>query len=195
MLDLVLIGTRITNLRKQAGFTQNQLAETLYVTHQAVSKWEKGKSIPSIEILYELTKLFKVSIDYLLENTEIEENDYDQLFKNLPRDVVITKFIHSSNPSETMDLVFYRLTRKERMQIINHLVYNNDFLQVSDVWPYLNKAERTYLLGTILTGKCDFNLNHIINQLSTEEQMLIQQHYNNGTYPYKMRFIIHQEQL
>jgi len=189
MLDLVLIGSRIAELRKQAGFTQNGLAETLYVTHQAVSKWENGKSIPSIEILYELTKLFHVSIDYVLDNTEIDENNYDKLFSNLPRDVVITKFLRSENPAKTIDQVFYRLSKQERMKIINHLIYNNDTLQVPDVWPYLNKTERTYLLGTIATGTCDFNINRIITQLSTEEQLMMQKHYHEGTYPYQIHQI------
>lgn len=184
MLDLVLIGKRIAELRKQAGFTQYELAETLYVTHQAVSKWEKGKSIPSIEILYELTKLFHVSIDYVLDNTEINETNYDQLFNNFSRDVVVTKFLHSADPSKSVDQVLYRLNKKERLQIINYIIYNNDKLQVPDIWPYLNKAERIYLLGAILSGKCEFNVNTIKNQLSTEEQLMIQKHVNDGTYHY-----------
>lgn len=187
MLDLVLIGERIAELRKQAGQTQYELAETLYVTHQAVSKWEKGKSIPSIEILYELTKLYHVSIDYLLDNTEIDDHDYDQLFENLPRDVVVTKFLHSDDPASSIDQVFYRLSKKERLQIINHLIYNQDKLQVTDVWPYLNKIERTYLLGNILSGKCDFNINLIQTQLSTEEQAWIQNQYHKGSYPYPLQ--------
>ena len=77
--------------------TQNELAETLFVTHQAVSKWENGKSVPSIEILYELTKLFNVSIDFLLDNSDIMKDDYQSLFKNYARDVVITKFLQNEN--------------------------------------------------------------------------------------------------
>ncbi|MCK5731991.1 MAG: helix-turn-helix transcriptional regulator, partial [Tenericutes bacterium] len=85
MLNLKKIGKKITELRKEKNMKQNELAEALYVTHQAVSKWENGKSIPSIEILYELTKLFKVSIDFLLDNSDIKTDDYETLFNNYPR--------------------------------------------------------------------------------------------------------------
>ena len=89
MLDLEKIGKRIAIKRKELNITQNSLAEQLYVTHQAVSKWENGKSIPSLELLFELTKLFNISIDYLLDDTDIADNDYEKLFKNYPRDIVL----------------------------------------------------------------------------------------------------------
>ena len=76
MLNLTQIGHKITEHRKRLNLTQKELAETLYVTHQSVSKWEKGKSIPSIEILFEMTKLFEISIDYLLDDSIIEDKDY-----------------------------------------------------------------------------------------------------------------------
>ena len=47
MLNLKKIGSKISKQRKQMGLTQTELANALYVTHQAVSKWENGKSIPS----------------------------------------------------------------------------------------------------------------------------------------------------
>lgn len=190
MLDLSKIGSRITNLRKQQGFTQYELADKLYVTHQAVSKWENGKSIPSIEILYELTKLFDVSIDYLLDNTEIVEGDYETLFKNYPRDVVVSKFLQSADQSTSVDSIFYLLHKKERLRVINHVVYNQEALQVDDIWHYLNKAERTYLLGSILSRKCDFNLKLIFTQLSKDEQLLAYKHYKDGTYPYKLPYYL-----
>ena len=46
MIDLVQVGLRITELRKNAGLTQVRLAERLKITHQAVSKWETGVSLP-----------------------------------------------------------------------------------------------------------------------------------------------------
>lgn len=191
MLDLIQIGKRIADLRKQQGLTQGELAEQLYVTHQAVSKWEQGKSVPSIDILYQLTQLFQISIDLLLDDTDIEDNDYDRLFQAHPRHVVIQRFLRSSNPSDTLDQLFSRLTQKERLTIINHIIHQAGNLEVHDIWPYLNNSERTYLLGAIFSGLLDYNLQAIVTKLTTEEQYLAQEKHNSGDYPYPLSVRYH----
>jgi len=59
---------RLVQLRKQAGLSQEELAEKLCTTRQAVSKWECGESLPSTENLIELSRFYKVSIDYIVGN-------------------------------------------------------------------------------------------------------------------------------
>ncbi|MBQ3012829.1 MAG: helix-turn-helix domain-containing protein [Clostridia bacterium] len=63
---MLKISKNIAALRKQAGITQEDLANRLNVSNQAVSKWEAGKCCPDIEILPELAAFFGVSIDELL---------------------------------------------------------------------------------------------------------------------------------
>ena len=53
-------------LRKKAGLSQNDLAVKLHVTRQAVSRWERGETIPEVETLQALSRLFGVSINTLL---------------------------------------------------------------------------------------------------------------------------------
>lgn len=60
------LGTRIAALRKRHGMTQEQLAQHLGTTRQAVSKWESGKSEPDVATLIRLGELFRVTMDYLL---------------------------------------------------------------------------------------------------------------------------------
>ena len=55
-------------LRKQAGMSQEQLAEKLGVSRQAVTKWETGVGIPDIENIMAISTLFNISIDDLLSN-------------------------------------------------------------------------------------------------------------------------------
>lgn len=61
-------GQKISNLRRQLNWTQGELAEQLGVSHQAVSSWEKGQTCPDISKLSDLSRIFKVSIDELLDN-------------------------------------------------------------------------------------------------------------------------------
>lgn len=60
------IGKNICNLRKQKGFTQEELASRLNVSFQAVSKWENGASLPDVATLPLIAKAFGCSIDTLL---------------------------------------------------------------------------------------------------------------------------------
>ena len=62
---------KFQQLRKQKGLTQEELANALFVSRTAVSKWEQGKGYPSIESLKAISVLFGVSVDELLKSEEI----------------------------------------------------------------------------------------------------------------------------
>jgi transcriptional regulator with XRE-family HTH domain len=64
------LGEKLKSARKNAGFTQEQLAEKLMVSRQAITKWESDKGMPDIDNLKQLSKLLNVSIDYLLDDGE-----------------------------------------------------------------------------------------------------------------------------
>lgn len=60
-------GEKIQKLRNEKKWTQEQLAEKLYVSRTAVSKWESGKGYPNIDSLKDIAKLFNKTIDELLD--------------------------------------------------------------------------------------------------------------------------------
>jgi len=62
------LGEKIQALRKQHRMSQEQLADTLNISRQAVSKWETNESQPDIERLTEISGLFNVSTDYLIKD-------------------------------------------------------------------------------------------------------------------------------
>ena len=62
---------KLQELRKNKGLTQEELAEALYVSRTAISKWESGRGYPSIDSLKEIAKYFSVTIDELLSSNEI----------------------------------------------------------------------------------------------------------------------------
>ena len=77
---------KLQELRKNKGLTQEELAEALYVSRTAISKWESGRGYPSIDSLKEVAKYFSVTIDELLSSNEvlsIAEEDNKQKEKHL----------------------------------------------------------------------------------------------------------------
>lgn len=62
---------KLQQLRAQKNLTQEQLAEQLYVSRTAISKWESGKGYPNIESLKSISKIFSVSIDELLSGEKL----------------------------------------------------------------------------------------------------------------------------
>ena len=69
MVDTRAVGRLIATLRQTKGLTQQQLAAALNVSHQAVSKWENGAALPDIQTLLDLTKLFGITVEQLLNGT------------------------------------------------------------------------------------------------------------------------------
>ena len=77
---------KLQELRKNKGLTQEELAEALYVSRTAISKWESGRGYPSLDSLKEIAKFFSVTIDELLSSDEvlsIAEEDNKQKDKQL----------------------------------------------------------------------------------------------------------------
>jgi len=69
-------GENLKNVRKQRGITQEELAETLGVSRQAISKWESDNGYPETEKLLLLSKKLNISLDYLMNDaSEIQEKE------------------------------------------------------------------------------------------------------------------------
>ena len=62
---------KLQELRKQKGLTQEELAEQLYVSRTAISKWESGRGYPNIDSLKAIARFFSVTVDELLSSDEI----------------------------------------------------------------------------------------------------------------------------
>lgn len=76
---------KLTYLRKQKGLTQSNLAETLNVSRQAISRWEVGTAFPSTDNLKVLSTLYGVPIDYLL-NDNTDDMRKSVVTQTLPKD-------------------------------------------------------------------------------------------------------------
>ena len=72
------LSQKLYSLRKKSGLSQEQLAEQLNVSRQAISKWESGISIPESDKLLAISKYFKVSLDYLMKEDYEDSSNVDE---------------------------------------------------------------------------------------------------------------------
>lgn len=92
-IDKKDFGSFLAELRRQKGMTQKELAEKLFVSDKAVSKWECGLSMPDIVLLKPLAELLDVTVTELLECRHIEQSEHINMEKV---DAIIDKAIHFS---------------------------------------------------------------------------------------------------
>jgi len=66
---------KLYQLRKSKGMSQMELAEAINVSRQAISKWENGTALPTIDNFLSLSRLYEVSVDYLVDDEAEKETD------------------------------------------------------------------------------------------------------------------------
>lgn len=136
---------KLQELRKQKGLTQEELAEKLYVSRTAISKWESGRGYPNIESIKDIAKFFAVTIDELLSGDEvlkIAENDVknkenhflDILFGLLDVSVILLLF-----------LPFFA-------QKIDGIIYEVSLFNLTHISSYLKIAYFSIVFLIIATG-------------------------------------------
>ena len=77
------LSEKLYTLRKKSGLSQEQLAEQLNVSRQAISKWESGTSIPESDKLISISNYFNVSLDYLMKEDNAQSKDESQTEKTV----------------------------------------------------------------------------------------------------------------
>ena len=150
MIDFVKVGMRIAEHRKRLGLSQEELADKLYVTRQALSKWENGTSVPSLDTLSQISKLFSVSFEELLglfdkEKLDVDEND---IFRGHDRSFILSKIVSGEVKVKIHD-VLYQMSPAERMYILKHLKEGKLKASPRELWVKLTPSEQRYLGGTI----------------------------------------------
>lgn len=81
-----MLSEKLYKLRKKSGLSQEQLAEQLNVSRQAISKWEQGTAVPESEKLISISNYFGVTVDYLLkEDTEDTMNTTAEVVEENPK--------------------------------------------------------------------------------------------------------------
>ena len=136
---------KLQELRKQKGLTQEELAEVLFVSRTAVSKWESGRGYPNIESLKAISKFFRVTVDELLSGEEL---------------LTISEEDHKKKENHFRDLVFGILDISVAMLIFlpffgqeaEGAIQGVSLLSLTDIAPYLNTGFYIAVAGMITVG-------------------------------------------
>lgn len=147
MIDFVKVGNRIQTLRRNSNLSQESLAEQLFITRQALSKWENGTSIPSIDSLLEISKIFNVSFEYLLCLGEDDGDiDPDDVFKGHERSYIIQKIVQGKLIVDIPNVI-YQMSPTERLTILKAIKEKKINCNYEELVIKLTESEKKYLFG------------------------------------------------
>ena len=136
---------KLQELRKRRGLTQEELAESIYVSRTAISKWESGRGYPNIDSLKAIAKFFEVTIDELLSSDELltiaeedtkqqERHFHDLVFGLLDCSIAIFFF-----------LPFFG-------QKVDAIIQEVSLLSLTEITPYLRTVYFVVVVGIIISG-------------------------------------------
>lgn len=147
MLDCIAVGKKIQEYRLKNHYNQEQLAELLYVSRQAVSRWELGLAVPTIDNMIELSRLFAVSFEELLCLNEEQEPDPQNIFRGHDRDYIVRRICDGDL---TVDLpeVFWQFSSEERMQVLSSIKRKGDTIDVA-LFNRLSTAEQAFMRNNL----------------------------------------------
>lgn len=139
------LNEKLQELRKQKGMTQEELAQALYVSRTAISKWESGRGYPNIESLKALAKFFSVTIDELLSSDEV---------------LTIAEEDHRQTETKFRDLVFGLLDCSIAMflflpffgQKADGVIHAVSLLSLTEIAPYLRTLYFMMVIGLLVSG-------------------------------------------
>ena len=159
-MDIAIVSAYLKTCRKVVNLTQADVAEKMGVTPQAISKWERGESLPDISLLTDLAKLYGVSVENILNGNEKKEISLESIGESLNAFVSEDLFTLIKEDFETAegiwDLtvtpdVFLFITNSQKIQLLDIIFTMPDYVAIiDDILPYLNNIQRQKLMRHIL---------------------------------------------
>lgn len=159
-------GEIIKKLRTDKGFTQDELAEKIYVTRTAISKWESDRGFPNIESLKAISKYFSVSLDELLSGEEIlaiAENDNKQKERTL-RDLIFG--LLDCGMALLLFLPFFG-------QKADGFIRSVSLLALSNIQPYLKTTYIAFVSIMVVLGIMTLALQNCRQRLWTQSKSIL----------------------
>lgn len=136
---------KLQELRRRRGLTQEELAERLYVSRTAVSKWESGRGYPSIDSLKAIARLFSVTVDELLSSEELISAAEEQQKHSEER---LQDLVFGLTDVSASLLLFLPLFADRAGEILQEA----SLLSLVDVPLYVRVVYLAFVIGTSLLG-------------------------------------------
>lgn len=134
---------KLQKLRKEKGYSQEQLADLLDVSRQSVSKWESGTTYPEMDKLLSLCKIFNVSLDELTNDEITDKNIMDKKKNNFSN--IFYAILDMINKSIEM---FKNMSKKELAKCITELIILFLILLVLKIpFNYINASVRDIFIN------------------------------------------------
>ncbi|MCH5200419.1 MAG: helix-turn-helix transcriptional regulator [Oscillospiraceae bacterium] len=191
---------RIQELRKQKGISQEELANELGISRQAVSKWESGQSFPELDNIIALSDYFGVSADHILKGTETPQVTKSRTpvdpKPKISLDDRIKRYIERRNAeieSEEKEVILQlAVTQKQRSVLAKVLYICSAAIMVLGAWILTSVFSGSdsgywiYSLGIMLIG-C--GLYHVVKRLTLTEAPFTVKYINRASFAYAVVFL------
>lgn len=152
-MDTQSIAKNLVRLRQSKNWTQEYLSEKLHISRQAISKWETGFSVPNLETLLELSKLYKITINEILEPSKCREiSSFEEIIEVEP--LKLKAILGSFNATEIVKASMGASPTIN--ELLRHLCKHIDF-----------KSERTAINSVRITEVEDIH-NRIVNTINSQ---------------------------
>ena len=146
-------GEKLLELRNSKGMTQEELAEALFVSRTAISKWESGRGYPSIDSLKEISKFFSVSIDGLLSSEKLVTIAEKENRANIHK---VLDYLIGLNDLLACGLIFLPLFPHP----VENMIYAVSLIEYSDVSATIRLIYWGLFASLVVTGAVIVVLNH-----------------------------------
>jgi len=152
-MDIKKIGLFLAELRREAGFTQEQLGEKLGVTNKTISRWENGNYMPPVDILQMMSELYGISMNELVSGERLMEKDYrENAEKN------IKSVLKTSSFTVKEEIAFYK--RKWSKDHLSSTVVFCVILVILVIYGYNNIGREVNVIAPVLvTAFCIIRYN------------------------------------
>ena len=130
MFNQILFGEKLKNIRKEKNLTQEEVAEKIGVSGQAVSKWEKGECLPDVYNLKLLSRLYRVSIDNLLD---IENEGTEKVIETIKISGAV-----------------FEIIEKPETLLAGKIVYENEKTDISQALEAFDESQRRLAFNSVI---------------------------------------------
>ena len=133
-MDITKIGKFIAECRKKKNLTQEQLAEKLFITDRAVSKWERGLSLPDADKMLDLCSILDINVNELLIGEKIDTEDYEK-----KTDELLIELAKQD-----------KLKNEKLMTSMWTILITSALFYIGIIFVSINTIEKELMLGTII---------------------------------------------